>query len=125
MELELRAAGLRDVEARGVSSIVRLASAAECLRFEREAFGALHQMLVGLPVAERNEAWAEVGTALRQFEGQGGIARCVVFMPCLLRAVRTRSSTEHGGSPVAPAPAGERRKRKYKRRVLRHRGGAC
>jgi ubiquinone/menaquinone biosynthesis C-methylase UbiE len=72
MEQELRGAGLRDVEVRVVPSPARLASAAECLRLERESFGALHQMLAGLTVAEREEAWAEVGTALQQFEGPGG-----------------------------------------------------
>jgi SAM-dependent methyltransferase len=69
---ELRGAGCRDIEVRVVQSPARLASAAECLRFERESFGALHQMLGSLPAAEREEAWAEVGTALRQFEGPGG-----------------------------------------------------
>jgi hypothetical protein len=72
LEQELRDAGFRDVEVRVVPSLARLASAAECLRFERESFGALHQMLAGLPLAEQEETWAEVGTALRQFEGPGG-----------------------------------------------------
>jgi SAM-dependent methyltransferase len=72
LEHELRDAGCRDVEVRVVPSPARLASAAECLRFERESFGALHQMLAGLPQAEREETWAEVGAALRQFEGPDG-----------------------------------------------------
>jgi SAM-dependent methyltransferase len=72
LERELLAAGFRDVEVRSIQSPLRVRSAAECLRFARESFGALHQMLAGLPLAERDEAWAEVGTALRQFEGTGG-----------------------------------------------------
>ena len=51
-----------------------MASAAECVRFERESFGALHQMLAGLPEAEREEAWAEIGEALAEFEGPDGFA---------------------------------------------------
>jgi SAM-dependent methyltransferase len=72
LERELFAAGFRDVEVRSIQSPLRVPSAAECLRFARESFGALHQMLAGLSLAEHDEAWAEVGTALRQFEGTGG-----------------------------------------------------
>ena len=46
--------------------------AADCVRFERESFGALHQMLGGLSADERAEAWAEIGTELAAFEGPGG-----------------------------------------------------
>ena len=42
---EARASATSTVEA--VDAPVRLASAAECVRFERESFGALHQMLSG------------------------------------------------------------------------------
>lgn len=83
---ELADAGFRDIEVRGIDAPLRLASAAECLRFERESFGALHQMLSGLPEAEREAAWAEVGEALTAFEGPAGFAG-----PCrLLVAAGTR-----------------------------------
>jgi SAM-dependent methyltransferase len=72
LEHELRLAGFRDVEVRVVPSPLRLISAAECVRFERESFGALHQMLAGLSVAEREETWNEVGEALSQFDGLDG-----------------------------------------------------
>jgi ubiquinone/menaquinone biosynthesis C-methylase UbiE len=72
MEQELRGAGFQDVEVRVVPSPARLASAAECLRLERESFGALHQMLAGLTIEEREDAWAEVGKALQQFEAPDG-----------------------------------------------------
>ena len=39
-------------------------SAAECVRFERESFGALHQMLAGVPADERPAIWDEVEAAL-------------------------------------------------------------
>ena len=65
-------AGLRDIEVRKVDSPVRLPSAAECVRFERESFGALHQMMSGLSEAERAETWDEIETELRQFETKSG-----------------------------------------------------
>ena len=49
-----------------------MATAAECVRFEQESFGALHQMLAGLPEPGREEAWAEIGEALAAFEGPDG-----------------------------------------------------
>jgi len=81
LEQELRIAGFRDVEISVVPSPLRLASAAECLRFERESFGALHQMLADLSVAEREETWNEVGDALSQFEGPDGFeAKCELLV---------------------------------------------
>jgi SAM-dependent methyltransferase len=64
-------AGLRDIRVRRVPSPVRLPSAAECVRFERESFGALHQMMAGLDQAEQAEVWVEIGEALAQFETGG------------------------------------------------------
>jgi SAM-dependent methyltransferase len=65
-------AGFRDVTVEAVPSPVRMASAAECVRFERESFGALHQMLSGVSEGERQAAWAEIEQALTQFEGPNG-----------------------------------------------------
>jgi len=41
------------------------------VRFERESFGALHQMLAGLPEAERPSVWLEIERELAQFEESG------------------------------------------------------
>ena len=49
----LEQAGFRDVEVRKVDSPVRLPTATECVRFERESFGALHQMMASLSDDER------------------------------------------------------------------------
>ena len=77
----LEHAGFRDVEVRRVEAPVRLESAAECTRLERESFGALHQMLASLPAAERDAAWEEVERELRQFEGPDGfVAPCEVLV---------------------------------------------
>jgi len=65
-------AGFHKVDVRAVAAPLRMASAAECLQFERESFGALHQMLAGLADAQREEAWVEIEGALREFEGPGG-----------------------------------------------------
>ena len=70
----LERAGFRGIEVRAIDSPVRLASAAECVRFERESFGALHQMMAGLTPAEREDTWAEIAGALQKFEGEGGFA---------------------------------------------------
>ncbi len=64
--------GFRDIRTAIVSSPLRLSSAAECVRFEREAFGALHQMLSGLPAVEQEAVWDEIAQELRQFEGPDG-----------------------------------------------------
>jgi SAM-dependent methyltransferase len=68
----LEQAGFVDVEVRTVPAPVRLPSAADCVRFQQESFGALHQMMAGLTEAEREDTWREVAEALRQFEGPDG-----------------------------------------------------
>ena len=64
--------GFRDAQVQAVLSPLRMTSAIECLSFERESFGALHQMLAGLDEAGQEWAWEEVGEALREFEGADG-----------------------------------------------------
>jgi SAM-dependent methyltransferase len=64
-------AGLTHVEVRKVDAPVILESAAECLRFEQESFGALHQMLGKLDEGAKAAAWAEVGQKLAAFESSG------------------------------------------------------
>jgi SAM-dependent methyltransferase len=71
-EAAFAGAGLVDVTVTTVPSPVRLASAAECVRFEQESFGALHQMLSGVDESARTGAWQEIGEALGQFEGPDG-----------------------------------------------------
>jgi len=64
-------AGFRDVRIEKVDSPVRLPSALECLQFEQESFGALHQMLAGLSPNEQDATWQEIEDALVQFERNG------------------------------------------------------
>ncbi len=72
LEEAYRRAGFREAETRIVPSPLRLSSAAECVRFERESFGALHQMMSGLAQPERESVWEEIERELRQFEGPNG-----------------------------------------------------
>lgn len=86
LETALRAAGFRDVTVAAVQAPLRLPSAAECVRFERESFGALHQMLAAIPAAERRSVWDEIEAALGRFETADGFVG-----PCeLLVAAGTR-----------------------------------
>jgi len=76
------AAGFSDVTVEAVDAPVRMESAAECVRFERDSFGALHQMLAGLPEDERPAVWDEIATALAAFETDDGFVG-----PCELLVV--------------------------------------
>ena len=71
-EQALARAGFRDITVEAVPSPVRMASAAECVQFERESFGALHQMLAGLAPPDQDAAWTEIGQALARFDGPDG-----------------------------------------------------
>jgi len=68
----LERAGFRDVQVRRVDSPVRLPAAAECVRFERESFGALHQMMAAMSEAERADTWAEIERELARFQRSDG-----------------------------------------------------
>jgi SAM-dependent methyltransferase len=77
----LEDAGFRDVEVVKVDAPVRLETAAECVRFERESFGALHQMLGSLDEAERDSVWEEIEQTLEQFEGpEGFVGPCELVL---------------------------------------------
>ncbi|MBT2302178.1 methyltransferase domain-containing protein [Variovorax paradoxus] len=81
LEAAFTKAGLRDIEVRKVPSPVKLPSAAECVRFERESFGALHQMMVALSETERAQAWQAIEEALRTFEtGDGFVGPCEMLV---------------------------------------------
>jgi SAM-dependent methyltransferase len=64
-------AGFRDVEVVSIDAPLRLSSAAECIQFEQESFGALHQMMSSLSDAEQDDAWQEIEESLCQFERNG------------------------------------------------------
>jgi SAM-dependent methyltransferase len=72
IEAAYEQAGFSDIEVRRISAPLRMVSAAECVRFERESFGALHQMLAGVSATEREEAWSEIEHELAQFQTADG-----------------------------------------------------
>ncbi len=86
LEERLGSSKFRDVAVRRESAPLRMQSADECVRFMRESFGALHQMLSGLNEKERMDAWEEIRRELGQFETGGRFTS-----PCeLLVAVGTK-----------------------------------
>src|SRR5260370_29995255 len=68
LEEAYRQAGFHDIQTRIVPAPLHLSSAEECVRFERESFGALHHMLSGLIKPERASVCSEIANELRLFE---------------------------------------------------------
>jgi hypothetical protein len=79
--------GFSRIEFEHVQAPLGLPTADDCLAFERESFGALHQMLASLDDPSKEAAWEEVRAALRTFEGPNGFEG-----PCeLVIAVGTKA----------------------------------
>jgi SAM-dependent methyltransferase len=77
----LTSAGFRDVTVDVVDAPLRLDSAVDCVRFERESFGALHQMLSSVPAPERDAVWSDIERALGAFEtGDGFVGPCELLV---------------------------------------------
>jgi hypothetical protein len=75
-------AGFRDIREERIPAPLKMKSAADCLRFERESFGALHTMLAGLDQPAKEAAWREIENELRKFESSSGFEG-----PCELSVV--------------------------------------
>jgi len=71
-----------DVEVETLAAPLLLPSAADCVRFERESFGALHQMLSGLDEDEREQVWDDIASTLQAYETEDGFVG-----PCELHVV--------------------------------------
>lgn len=81
LEGAFRQAGYRHIAVHKLSAPLRMASAAECIRFERESFGAFNQMMAHLPHAECESIWDEAEVAMRAFESPHGFeAPCEPFI---------------------------------------------
>jgi SAM-dependent methyltransferase len=65
-------AGFINVKSELVDSPLQLSSASECVRFEKESFGALHQMLSSLSNSEKEDIWQEIEQELKAFESSNG-----------------------------------------------------
>ena len=57
-----------NVKAEIVDSPLVLPSAKECIQFEKESFGALHQMMSSLSATEKESVWEEIEKELQKFE---------------------------------------------------------
>ena len=68
----LRDAGFVDVVEVRLDAPLLMDSAAHCVRFEQESFGALHQMLSGLDDEARAAAWSEIAERLAAYETPHG-----------------------------------------------------
>lgn len=82
----LKTAGFSNVQERIIDAPLRLPKAADCLRFERESFGALHQMLAGLDGPAQDSVWDEIATALSKYETTDGF-----IGPCEMVVVSGRN----------------------------------
>jgi SAM-dependent methyltransferase len=81
LESVLKEAGFDDVRVERLAAPLRLSSVEECLHFERESFGALHQMLAGLDAHARDAVWAEIAERLTPFDGpEGFVAPCELLV---------------------------------------------
>jgi SAM-dependent methyltransferase len=65
-------AGFTNVRSELVDSPLVLSSAKECVRFEKESFGALHQMMSSLSDPEKELVWDEIERELQKFESDKG-----------------------------------------------------
>lgn len=71
IEEAFRKAGFKNVRVIRVNSPVLMSNASECVQFEKESFGALHQMLGTLSTEEKDSVWEEIETGLKKFEVNG------------------------------------------------------
>jgi ubiquinone/menaquinone biosynthesis C-methylase UbiE len=74
LEQAYQKAGFHDVAVEIVPAPLRMPRAEDCLRFEKESFGALHQMLSSVDEAGKQAAWDEIASELRKFEGAEGFS---------------------------------------------------
>jgi SAM-dependent methyltransferase len=80
-ETALNTAGFTHVVAVRIDAPLRMSSAAECVLFEQESFGALHQMLAALPSAEQAAVWEKIRERLTEFEtGDGFSGPCELIV---------------------------------------------
>ncbi len=72
IEKFLYKAGFVNIESEYIDAPLQLASVKECMQFEKESFGALHQMMSSLSDLERESIWQEIEKELKNFESING-----------------------------------------------------
>jgi ubiquinone/menaquinone biosynthesis C-methylase UbiE len=74
-------AGFTNVESTLIDSPLTLPSAKEFIRFAKESFGALHQMMSSLSGSEKESVWEEIEKELQSFEtGKGFTGPCEMIV---------------------------------------------
>jgi SAM-dependent methyltransferase len=74
-------AGFQDIQERRIPAPLKMKSATDCVRFEKESFGALHAMLAGLDQVGKEAAWEEIANELQRFESSAGFeGRCELIV---------------------------------------------
>ena len=81
----LGVAGFADIQAKAVSAPLELLDAQQYLAFEKQSFGALHEMMSELSLEERESVWHDIGEALKPYESGTGLS-----CPCELLVVVAR-----------------------------------
>ena len=77
LEKAFEQAGFINVKTVRIDSPLRLSTAKECVRFEKESFGALHQMMSSLSEQEKESVWLEIEEELTKFEkGNSFVGPC-------------------------------------------------
>jgi SAM-dependent methyltransferase len=72
IEESFRQAGFINVKSVLVNSPLLMPAAKDCVQFEKESFGALHQMMSGLSDIEKESVWKEIEQELKKFETNTG-----------------------------------------------------
>ena len=72
IEKAFEQAGFQNVNSVRVNSPVLLPEAKTCVQFEKESFGALHQMMSGLADTEKQAVWEEIEEELKKFQTEKG-----------------------------------------------------
>lgn len=72
IEKSFREAGFINVKSVLVDSPLIMPAAKDCVQFEKESFGALHQMMSGLTDTEKESVWEEIEQELKKFETEKG-----------------------------------------------------
>jgi SAM-dependent methyltransferase len=81
LEKAFEQAGFINVKTVRIDSPLRLSTAKECVRFEKESFGALHQMMSILSEQEKESVWLEIEEELTKFEKENGfVGPCEVVV---------------------------------------------
>jgi ubiquinone/menaquinone biosynthesis C-methylase UbiE len=72
IEKSFKQAGFINVTSVLVDSPLLMPAAKDCVQFEKESFGALHQMMSGLTDKEKESVWNEIEEELKKFETEKG-----------------------------------------------------